>query len=147
VRARAYLTQAQTEKGEEPDPDLRELIFKKNNYGPVAERILLRWERGVFIAEGGQTSFERIARDRDDEQRFLDLLAKYDGQGRKMSHKVAANDYAPRVFAAEKNGISLKRFEQAMERLFEAKKIHAQSYGPPSKQRSRLVLGPLEAAQ
>jgi RecA-family ATPase len=147
VRARAYLTQAQTEKGEEPDPDLRELIFKKNNYGPVADRILLRWERGVFIAEGGQTSFERIARDRDDEQRFLDLLAKYDGQGRRMSHKVAANDYAPRVFAAENNGISLKRFEQAMERLFEAKKIHAQPYGPPSKQRSRLVLGPFEAPQ
>jgi RecA-family ATPase len=147
VRARAYLTQAQTEKGEEPDPDLRELIFKKNNYGPVADRILLRWERGVFIAEGGQTSFERIARDRDDEQRFLDLLAKYDGQGRRMSHKVAANDYAPRVFAAENNCISLKRFEQAMERLFEAKKIHAQPYGPPSKQRSRLVLGPFEAPQ
>jgi hypothetical protein len=43
--------------------------------------------------------------------------------------------------------ISLKRFEQAMERLFEAKKIHVQPYGPPSKQRSRLVLGPFEAPQ
>jgi hypothetical protein len=52
-----------------------------------------------------------------------------------MSHKVAVNDYVPRVFSGEKNGISLKRFEQAVERLFEAKQIHAQSYGPPSKQR------------
>jgi hypothetical protein len=90
---------------------------------------------------------EKIARDSNDDHRFLELLAKYDDQGRKMSHKVAANDYAPRVFATEKNGVSLKRFEQAMERLFEAKKIHALSYGPPSKQRSRLVLGPLEAPQ
>jgi hypothetical protein len=70
-----------------------------------------------------------IARDTNDDHRFLELLAKYDGQGRRWA-KVAANNYAPRVFAAEKNGMSLKRFEQAMERLFEAKKIHAQSYGP-----------------
>jgi len=48
------------------------------------------------------------------------------------------------VFEAAENKISLKRFERAMERLFEAKKIHAESYGPPSKQRSRLVLGTLE---
>jgi hypothetical protein len=34
-----------------------------------------------------------------------------DGQGRKMSHKVAVNDYVPRAFAGEKNGISLERFE------------------------------------
>jgi hypothetical protein len=32
----------------------------------------------------------------------LDLRAKYDGQGRKMSHKVAANDYAPRVLSTVK---------------------------------------------
>jgi hypothetical protein len=38
-RARAYLTHAQTEKGEEPDPDLREPIFKKNNYG---QRVLIK---------------------------------------------------------------------------------------------------------
>jgi hypothetical protein len=49
-----------------------------------------------------------IARDRDDEHRFLDLLSKYDGQGRKMSHKVNANNYAPKIFAAEKNGITAK---------------------------------------
>jgi hypothetical protein len=44
----------------------------------------------------------------------------YDGQGRKMSHRVNANNYAPKIFAAEKNRITAKRFEQAMERLFEA---------------------------
>ena len=33
---------------------------------------------------------------------------KYDGQGRKMSHKVNANNYAPKIFAAEKNGITAK---------------------------------------
>ena len=55
--------------------------------------------------------------------RFLDLLAKYEGQGRKLSHKTAAKDYAPRVFTTEKGSIGLKRFEQAMECLFERKEI------------------------
>src|SRR5262245_22646624 len=71
------------------------------------------------------------------EHRFLDLLAKYNGQGRKLSHKVAAKDYAPRVFAAEKGGIGLKRFEQAMERLLERKEIHVAPHGPAAGHISR----------
>ena len=147
VRSRLYMRSPTTAKGEEIDSDVRELQFLKNNYGKQGDSIQIRWDAGVFVIENAPGSLEKIARDSNDDHRFLELLAKYDDQGRKMSHKVAANDYAPRVFAAEKNGISLKRFEQAMERLFEAKKIHALSYGPPSKQRSRLVLGPLEAPQ
>src|SRR5262249_13783907 len=119
VRSRAYMRAPTTAKGEEIDSDLRELQFLKNNYGRQGDSIQIRWENGVFVTESGPASFERIACDRDDEHRFLDLLAKYDGQGRKLSHKVAAKDYAPRVFAAEKGGIGLKRFERAMERLFE----------------------------
>jgi hypothetical protein len=102
---------------------------------------LLRWERGVFVPESGPVSFERIARERDDEQRFLHLLTKYEGQGRKLSHKVAAKDYAPRVFAAEKGGIGLKRFEQAMERLFERKEIHVAPHGPASRGWSHIARG------
>jgi RecA-family ATPase len=147
VRSRLYMRSPTTAKGEEIDSDVRELQFLKNNYGKQGDSIQIRWDAGVFVIENAPGSLEKIARDSNDDHRFLELLAKYDDQGRKMSHKVAANDYAPRVFATEKNGVSLKRFEQAMERLFEAKKIHALSYGPPSKQRSRLVLGPLEAPQ
>jgi RecA-family ATPase len=147
VRSRLYMRSPTTAKGEEIDSDVRELQFLKNNYGKQGDSIQIRWDAGVFVLENAPGSLDKIARDTKDEHRFLKLLAKYEGQGRKMSHKVAANDYAPRVFAAERNGISLKRFEQAMERLFEAKKIHAQSYGPPSKQRSRLMFGPLEVPQ
>jgi RecA-family ATPase len=147
VRSRLYMRSPTTAKGEEIDSDVRELQFLKNNYGKQGDSIQIRWDAGVFVLENAPGSLEKIARDSNDDHRFLELLAKYDDQGRKMSHKVAANDYAPRVFATGKNAVSLKRFEQSMERLFEAKKIHAQSYGPPSKQRSRLVLGPLEAPQ
>jgi len=81
VRARAYLTHAQTEKGEDPDPDLRELTFKKNNYGPVAERILLRWERGVFVPEAGGSSLEKLAADQRVDDRFLHCLPSSNSKG------------------------------------------------------------------
>jgi len=130
-----------TAKGEEIDRDVREIQFLKNNYGRQGDSIQIRWENGVFVPESGPASFERIARDREDEYCFLDLLTKYDGQDRKVSHKPAANNYAPKIFGAEKTGISAKRFEQAMERLFEAKKIHVESYGPQSKGWSHIAPG------
>jgi RecA-family ATPase len=133
VRSRLYMRSPTTAKGEEIDSDVREIQFLKNNYGRQGDSIQIRWENGVFVTESGPASFERIARDRDDEQRFLDLLAKYEGQGRRLSHKVAAKDYAPRVFASEKGNIGIKRFEQAMERLFERKEIHVASHGPASR--------------
>jgi len=51
VRARAYLHSATTAKGEEPDPELRELTFMKNQYGPKDDRVLLRWKNGLFVPE------------------------------------------------------------------------------------------------
>jgi RecA-family ATPase len=143
VRSRLYMRSPTTTKGEEIDSDVREIQFLKNNYGRQGDSIQIRWENGVFVPESGPASFERIARDQDDEHRFLDLLAKYDSQGRRVSHKPKANNYAPNAFAAEKTGIPIKRFERAMERLFEAKKIHVQVYGPPSKLTERLAAGPL----
>jgi RecA-family ATPase len=146
VRARAYLTHAQTEKGEEPDPDLRELVFKKNNYGPVAERILLRWERGVFVPEAGVSTLEKLAADQRAEDSFLQLLTQYTQQGRNLSDKQKANSYAPKMFAQENRPdgkrISKAAFEDAMNRLFAAHKIHVESYGAPSKGWSRLAAGP-----
>ncbi len=36
VRARAYMTSVEPEEGEQPDTDLREITFKKNQYGPIS---------------------------------------------------------------------------------------------------------------
>jgi len=141
VRSRLYMRSPTTAKGEEIDSDVREIQFLKNNYGRQGDGIQIRWEAGVFVPESAPASFERIARDRDDDHRFLDLLAKYEGQGRKLSHKAAAKDYAPRVFAAEKGGIGIKRFEQAMERLFERKEIHVAPHGPASRGWSLIAQG------
>ena len=53
VRARFYLTSIKPESGEQPDNDLREIIFKKNQYGPVSENIVLRWRDGLFLPVPG----------------------------------------------------------------------------------------------
>jgi hypothetical protein len=48
------------------------------------------------------------------------------------------------VFAAEKGGIGLKRFEQGMERLFERKEIHIADHGPASRGWSHIARGAKE---
>src|SRR6516165_5574841 len=45
-RFRMYLKSAKPEDGEQPDNDLREIEFKKNQYGPKGESLILRYQRG-----------------------------------------------------------------------------------------------------
>jgi hypothetical protein len=45
-----------------PISNLREIEFKKNQYGPQSESIALRYERGLFLPVAGAT-FNQAARD------------------------------------------------------------------------------------
>ena len=54
-----YLTSVKAKDGEQPEGDLRELQFKKNQYGPAAESIVLRYQRGLFLPVGGTSSLDR----------------------------------------------------------------------------------------
>jgi RecA-family ATPase len=143
VRARAYMTSVQTEKGEEPDDTLRQIQFLKNNYGRQGDIVTVRWERGVYIVEGGATDLEKLAADQRADEWFLKLLARYTQQGRNLSDKAAANNFAPKAFSKEKDAdgkrVSETTLRRAMERLFTANKIHVEPYGPPSKGWSRLA--------
>jgi RecA-family ATPase len=149
VRARAYMKALETPKGEEPNPDLREIQFLKNNYGRQGDSIQVRWQRGVYVLEGAPSSLEKLAQDQRDDERFVELLQRYDSQGRKVSESKTANNYAPKQFAEEKGPdgkmLPLKRFEQAMQRLFTASKIHIQTYGRPSRPYKYLALGPKQS--
>jgi len=136
----------ETPKGEEPDPDLKEIAFLKNNYGRQGDSIQVRWQRGVYVLEGVPNSLEKFAQDQRDDEQFIRLLKQYDSQGRKVSDSKTANNYAPKAFAGEagENGqkVPLKRFEQAMLRLFTASKIHVQMYGRPSRPYKCVAPGP-----
>lgn len=64
VRARSFLKGIKPESGDQPDNDLREIIFKKNNYGPLADTIVLRYQNGLFLPVTGAGTLEKVAREK-----------------------------------------------------------------------------------
>src|SRR5262249_18037387 len=132
VRARMYLTSPKPESGEQPDSDLRELTFKKNNYGPISDSLILRYRDGLFLPDRGKPSLEAAAAQHTADNLFLTLLKKWAEQGRNLNHKPQSQNYAPRALAAEPEAKKLLRpklaLEQAMNRLFREGKIHVQTY-------------------
>jgi RecA-family ATPase/5S rRNA maturation endonuclease (ribonuclease M5) len=144
VRSRLYFKRATTDRDEEPDPDLRVLEVMKSNYGPIGETITLRWKDGLFLPVGGVSNLDKIAAERRSEELFLKLLKQFTGQGRNTCDKFRASTYAPTLFAQEpaarEQGIRKADLEDAMRRLFAAEKIGLVSYGPPSKNTSKLAI-------
>ena len=145
VRARMFFKTATTDQGEEPDPELRELVFMKNNYGPIGARVLLRWKNGVFVPEPREGSLEKAAAERRAEELFLTLLNRFNGQGRNVSDKIGPS-YAPALFAKEAEAKATKvgkdALASAMARLFSAGKLHMEPYGYPSRGTFRIAAGP-----
>lgn len=123
---------------------LRQLEVVKNNYGPDGEKIRLRWDRGVFVPETGAAgSPYRAAAERDADELFLRLLEQRNAQGRWVTPNKATG-YAPKEFAGmpDTGGCTAAALANAMERLLTAKRIAVETFGPPSKQRQRLVVDP-----
>jgi RecA-family ATPase len=142
-RFRQYLKGVKSESGEQPENDLRELQFLKNQYGPRGETIVLRYQRGMFLPEAGMSDIDKVARVAKAEDVFLDLLRRFTTQGRHVSDKTSANNSAPSLFAkedeAKKSRLKRSDLEDAMRRLFKAGKIHVEEYGRPSRRYSRLA--------
>src|SRR5262245_20690614 len=86
-RFRQYLTSPKGEAGEQPETDLRQLEFKKNQYGRIGESILLRYERGLFLPEGGISSLDKVARQCAAEEAFVQHLKRLSAEGRNVSDK------------------------------------------------------------
>jgi len=141
VRARFFMKGVKPENGEQPDNELREIIFKKNNYGPISESIILRYQDGLFLPMPGLTSLERAARELGADTLALDQFRK---DQMNLSNNPHSANYAPRVFArtleAKKEGLTERELEGAMQRLLAAGKIRVERYGRPSEPRFRLVL-------
>jgi RecA-family ATPase len=146
-RFRQYLKGIRPDSGEHPDDDLRELQFKKNQYGPTGETIVARYQGGLFLPVAGMTSIERAAHEAKAEEIFLELLRSLAGQNRYVSDKTSTN-YAPAVFAkeglAQKADMTSKILAAAMQRLFTAGKIWNEQSGRPSRPSYRIALKPRE---
>jgi RecA-family ATPase len=141
-RFRQYLKGVKPDSGEQPDNDLRELEFKKNQYGPISDAITLRYQNGLFLPLPG-TSFAQAAREVKADEVFLELLARFTKQNRYVSDKTSAN-YAPALFAKEDTaktaGLTSHNLAGAMRRLFASGKIWNEPCGKPSRPQYRIAV-------
>ena len=120
------------------------LEFKKNQYGPTGETVVLRYERGLFLPVAGISNLDKLARETKADEMFLELLRRFSTQGRNVSEKPNAPTYAPTAFAkepdAKSHSIRKADLEAAMRRLFASNKLYVENYGRPSRPYSRLAL-------
>jgi hypothetical protein len=73
---------------------------------------------------------------------FIEMLGKFQRQGRNVSHNKNAPNYAPKQFAADPKAAkpgTQKALAEAMERLFAAGKIVVENYGKPSNPHHRIA--------
>ena len=146
VRARIYMTAPKLEPGEQPDTDLREMVFKKSNYGKIADAMVLRYQRGLFLPEAGVYGLDKMVKEQKADEVFLALLTRFTEAGRNVSEKPSSNNYGPALFAkeGEAKGFRKADLEASMRRLFETHRIHVEDYGRPSRPASRLAQGKRE---
>jgi RecA-family ATPase len=151
VRARYYMKSIKPENGEQPDDDLREIVFKKNQYGPKADTVALRYTNGMFLTIPGASTLDKAAHEAKADSLFQQLLTRLSDRGENLSPKRTANMFAPTVFAKEPEAkaanVRKKDFENAMVRLLDANKIHPAPYGSPSRDTRRLIPGPKPEAK
>jgi RecA-family ATPase len=142
-RFRQYLKGIKPADGEQPDSDLREIEFKKNQYGPSGDSIVLRYQGGLFLPVAGTSSLNKLAIEQAAEELFLKLLQTFHQQNRNVSDKKASPTYAPAMFATDPQAKAIpnarKALEAAMARLFAKGKIMLETYGRPSRPYTKLV--------
>ena len=115
VRSRFYLTS---------DGDLRTIEFKKNQYGPLGERVVVRYDEGVFKPDGGQTDVELALISKLADDKFLELLDITAKQMRFFGAQKGPN-YAPTRLAGlqQARGYTAKTLADAMERLLAGERL------------------------
>jgi RecA-family ATPase len=148
LRSRLYFERVKDDAGNETDVDARLLRVMKSNYARSGTEMKIRWDGGVFkLASSGAGGFDRYAAQQDADQVFLKLVAAYEAEGRTVS--TAGPAYAPTVFAkdARSQGVGKRGLTDAMNRLFETKRVVLEEFGPPSHRRKRIVPARVEGSE
>jgi RecA-family ATPase len=143
VRSRIYMKGVKAEDGDLEDLDMRELHFKKNQYGSLADRVVLKYRDGMFLPVPGMASLDKLAHQTKAQQVFLDLLVRFTREGRNVSAN-PGRGYAPSAFAGETEAkaahLSSRDLKDALRQLFQDGKIENQSYGRASHLHYRLAI-------
>jgi RecA-family ATPase len=143
VRSRIYMKSVKADDGELPDDDMRELVFRKNQYGALANRVVLKYRDGMFLPVPGIASLDRVAHQAKAQQVFLDLLQRFTRKNRNVS-TTPGTTYAPPIFAGEEEAkkAHLKKadLKDAMRQLFKDGRIWNEPYGKKSNSHYRLAI-------
>jgi RecA-family ATPase len=139
VRSFLYMRTIAGDDGVE-ERTFRELEVVKTNYGPVGEKVRLRWEDGSFVVKGSLSTPQQAAAVAKIDDLFLKLLDKLTAQGRHVRPN-PGRCFAPNEFAKEReaDGVTAKAFETSMRRLLDDKKIALKTEGSPSKRTTRII--------
>jgi hypothetical protein len=131
-----------TSQDGEPKGHRRGIEFRKNNYGPISEEIVVEYRNGLFLPVIG-TTVDQAERHERAEETYLRVLQKLIDQNQELSASKNSNSYVPTIIAErpDSEGFSKKDMEAAQQRLLDADKIHIADVGPESRKRKRIVLG------
>jgi RecA-family ATPase len=145
-RFRQYLKGVKSGDGEQPDNDLRELEFKKNQYGPIGETIALKYQRGLFLPLPGISNLDKVAKEARLDDIFLNGLRQLQEQGRDAIAGNSSPDFGPTLIAqlpeAKKERVTKRDLTDAMNRLLNDKKIHiGRTNDRASKAKKSICLG------
>jgi RecA-family ATPase len=140
-RFRQYLKGIKADAGEQPDNDLRELQFKKNQYGPMGEAIVLRYQRGLFLPEHGLSSIEKAARDHSVDDILIAVGKKIEVRGEELSPQQTSHAYAPTLIAKEPEAKGVKKPElvASLKRLLDSGRLRIETLRPGTSREKRVV--------
>jgi RecA-family ATPase len=140
-RFRQYLKGAKPDGGEQPDGDLRELEFKKNQYGPTGETIVLRYQRGLFLPEHGRSVMEKAARQTLVDDALITIGKKLVARGQELSPAQTSHNYAVSLIAKqpEANGIKRAELADALGRLLDQGKLRIETVKPGTTREKKVI--------
>jgi len=133
VKSFLYLTK------QDADPEQKQLVFRKGNYGPPVSTIPIQWERGRYARVQAMSDLQKLAAEAEIDEVFLRCLALRTARRFEDGPNTGKN-YAPNIYAAmqEADGRTSKAFAASMQRLIAAGRIEIIKVGPPSRPKSIL---------
>ena len=144
VRSRFYMTAPKIEAGEQPDTDLREIIFKKANYSRKGDSMVLRYQRGLFLPEAGTSTIEKAAREAAVDEAFIAIVRRLEVAGNELSAAQTSPSYAAAIAVrepeAEKAKMRRPEFVAAITRLQERGRIAVETLRPGTTRAKKVIV-------
>jgi RecA-family ATPase len=145
VRARFYLKGYKSENDQEPKGKLREIVFLKNNYGPMSSNVVLEYRNGLFLPVDSIHNVDAAVRLAQAKEVFLATLKRFNTQDRNVSANPGPS-YAPSLFVKEpeamKAMLTSVELANAMRALLAENQIMQKDYGRPSRPHVKLTINP-----